>query len=487
MKKLLSVVLLLMLFTLCFTLASCGDAVSTDDVNENALKVLVEAMENTSNKFFAGDESDSAYAAITEALEDGALEITFDGGELINAMLGMELKDTGATIYFDKENGKYAISAGTKVDGTKIDGTVFVDKDGIKLMSESILGTKNTYALNLSSIINKLEGSAFVDLMGGMPEGMLDPYKDYMNAFKTEYEKLFTETEIAADNVINVLLKKLSPSVTEADGVIVLTYTISNKTLEAFAKAAIDEAAKIAKLDSEIKEMLTAYVDEYIPMINEMAKIDLKAEFRINAEDLTFAKQVIKGTVTAEGMTVTADITTTYTENEMKMTETVDMAGQKITSGATCTRTEKDGAVTYKTVVTGTMGTEDATMEFTACEIEATYKTNGNVSVKVTVPVDMDDLTERQTYELVGKLDLSNGAKFTFTSIKMDGVALIEGVKLTFNFVPGKTAPAAGTVKDFIELSEEDLLAFEEMIENGALGAFMGNGGDMSADASDWE
>ena len=480
MKKLLSVLLLLMLFTLCFTLASCGDddgdfeSVDVDVVSENALKVLVQAMENTNTKFFAGDEDESAYAAITDALEKGALEITFDAGELsdlINSIVDVELADTGATIYFDKANGKYAVTAGTKVNGEKIDGTIFIDKDGIKLMSESILGTTDTYAINLDSIINKLENSAFAQLMGGMPAGMLDPYKGYMNAFKAEYEKLFANTEIAADNVINVLLSRLNPTVTETDGIIVLSYTLDNKTLEAFAKAAIDEAAKIANLEDDLKAMLLSYVEQYVPMINSMATIDLKAEFHLNAEDTTFAKQVIKGSVTVDGMAVSVDMTTTFTENEIKMAETMDMAGQKITSSIACTRTENNGAVTYKVVANGSMNQGGTAVEMKVCEIEATYK-NGDVSVKVTVPVD-ETFVNTQTIELIGKLDLSNGAKFTFTSVKMGNEVLVEGVALTFNFIPGKTAPATGTVKDVLDLSADDLLAFEEMIENGALKIFM--------------
>ena len=476
MKKLLSVVLLLMLFTLCFSLASCGgdEGVDVDLVNANALKVLTEAVENTNNKFFAGDESDSAYAAITEALDKGALEIKFDGGELINSLIGADLKDADATIYFDEASGKYAVTAGAKIDGTKVDGTVFVDKDGLKFMSESILGTKNTYALNLGSFIEKFENSALADLMGGVPAGMFGPYENYMNAFKTEYEKILTETEIQENSLINVLLKKLNPTVTEGDGTVILTYTINNKTIEAIMKAAVEEAAKIANLEADLKNMLNSYVAQIVPMLNEMATIDLKAEFHLNTDDSTFAKQSIKGTMTVDGMAVSLDMTTTFSENEIKMSETMDMAGRKLTTGITCTRAANGDDVTYKVVVKGSMNQGGQSVEFTACEIEAAYKADGNVSVKVSIPENMGlGNSNMTTYELVGKLDLTNGAKFTFTSIKVNGTALIEGVSLTFNFIPGATAPAAGTVKDIVDLTEEELLAFEEMIANGALKNFI--------------
>jgi len=472
MKKLLSVVLLLMLFTLCFTLASCSE-VSVDDVNENALKVLVEAAENTNNKFFASEEDESAYAAMNEALNKGSVEFGFEADELLQGATGMELKDLGATIYFDKEGGKYAISAGASVEGNKVDGTIFVDKDGLKVMSESILGNKDTYALNIGTFIEKFEDSLIAQMMGGIPEGTFDAYKTYMEAFKAEYEKVLTETEIQPDHLVNVLLKSLSPAVTEVDDYIVLTYTVNNKTVEAFIKAAIDEAAKIAKLDDATKGMLTTYAEQAVEMM-KAATIDLKAEFYLNPDDNTFAKQVIAGKVTADGETVKVDMTTTYSETEIKAVETIDM-GEKMTSGVTVTRaTADDGSVTYKFVATGTMNEGNVTAEMTVCELEATYKADGNVSVKATIPAEVTGSESDMSYELVGKLDLSNGAKFTFTEVKSGSVSIVEGVTVTISFNPGAEAPSAGTVKDVVDLTEEDLTALQEKFENGVLGALMG-------------
>jgi hypothetical protein len=209
-------------------------------------------------------------------------------------------------------------------------------------------------------------------------------------------------------------------------------------------------------------------------MMNEMATIDIKAEFHLNTDDSTFAKQSIKGTMTVDGMAVSLDMTTTFSENEIKMSETMDMAGRKLTSGITCTRAANGDDVTYKVVAKGSMNQGGQSMEFTVCEIEAAYKANGNVSVKVSIPDNMGlGNSNKTTYELVGKLDLTNGAKFTFTSINVNGTALIEGVSLTFNFIPGATAPQEGTVKDIVDLTEKELLAFEEMIANGALKNFM--------------
>ncbi len=483
MKKLLSVVLLLMLFTLCFTLASCGDGVSVDDVNENALKVLVEAAENTNNKFFASEEDESAYAAMKEAMDKGSIELGFEADDLLEGATGMELKDLGATIYFDKDSGKYAISAGASVEGNKIDGTVFIDKDGFKVMSESILGNKDTYALNIGSLIEKLEGSVLAEMMGGIPEGALDPYKEYMNAFKTEYEKIMTETEIQPDHLVNVLLKALSPAVTESTlkvgedeiDVIVLTYTVSNKTIEAFLDAAVEEAAKIAKLDNATKEMLAGYADQAVEML-KVATINCKAEFYLIAEDNTFAKQVITGEVKANDQTVKVDLTSTYSATEMKMVETIDMMGQKMTSGITVTRaTADDGAVTYKAVATGSMNQGETTVEMTVCELEASYKADGNVSVKVTIPAEITGSESNMSYELKGKLDLTDGAKFTFTEIKA-GNMTIKDFKATISFNPGASAPSTGTVKDVVELTEKDFEDLQKKFENGILGALMGNG-----------
>lgn len=484
MKKLLSVVLLLMLFTLCFTLASCGDGVSVDDVNENAFKVLVETAENTNNKFFASEEDKSAYAAMTGAMENGAIKLGFEADELLEDATGMELKDLGATIYFDKESGKYAISAGANVEGSAVDGTIFVDKDGFKVMSESILGNKDTYALNIGSFIEKFENSVIAEMMGGIPNGAFDAYKTYMEAFKTQYEKILTETEIQPDCLVNVLLKTLTPVVTESTlkvgedeiDVIVLTYTVNNKTIKAFADAAVEEAAKIANLDKDTKDMLAEYVDHFAQLL-EVAKINCKAEFYLVAEDKTFAKTVIAGDVEVDGEKVNVDMTTTYSATEIKAVETMDMMGEKVTSGITVTRaTAEDGAVTYKAVATASMNEGKAVVEMPVCEIEATYKADGNVSVKVSIPENMglgnDNMT---TYELIGKLDLTNGAKFTFTEIKA-GKASIKGFEATISFVPGESAPSAGTVKDIVELTEKDLEDLQKKFENGILGAFMGGG-----------
>lgn len=482
MKKLLSVVLLVMLFTMCFVLASCGNEVSVDDVNENALKVLVEAMENTNNKFFASEEDESAYAAMTGALENGAVEIDVEASKLLKDQTGMNLKDLGAAIYFDKASGKYAISAGANVEGTKVDGTVFVDKDGIKVMSETIMGNKDTYAVNLDSFINKFEDSAFVELMGGMPEGMLDPYKTYMEAFKTQYEKIMTETEIQPDNMINVLLKTLSPAVTESTlmvgedevDVIVLTYTINNKTIEAFAKAAVEEAAKIANLDKDTKAMLAEYVDHFAELL-EMATINCKAEFYLIAEDNSFAKTVIAGEVKVDDEKVKVDVTSTYSATEIKIAETMEVEDNKIESGMTITRaTAEDGAVTYTLKATGAAVEDDETIEMEVCEIVATYKADGTVSVKATIPGEVIGDDDDMVVELKGKLDLTNGAKFTFTELKIADFMTIKNVEISISFVPGASAPAAGTVKDIVDLTEEDLTTLGEKLQGGILGALIG-------------
>jgi len=268
-------------------------------------------------------------------------------------------------------------------------------------------------------------------------------------------------------------LKSLSPAVTEVDDYIVLTYTVNNKTVEAFIKAAIDEAAKIAKLDDATKGMLTTYAEQAVEMM-KAATIDLKAEFYLNPDDNTFAKQVIAGKVTADGETVKVDMTTTYSETEIKAVETIDM-GEKMTSGVTVTRaTADDGSVTYKFVATGTMNEGNVTAEMTVCELEATYKADGNVSVKATIPAEVTGSESDMSYELVGKLDLSNGAKFTFTEVKSGSVSIVEGVTVTISFNPGAEAPSAGTVKDVVDLTEEDLTALQEKFENGVLGALMG-------------
>ena len=504
MKKLLSLLLLLSLFTLCFTLASCGGnddlgddetgafddfkEVSTDDIEKDPVGAISQAFSNSTKLFFVANQSDSVFSALTNALDNGAIELSFDSETLLGSI---GLSNIGGTFYFDDENDRVAFEAGVTVGQEQMGGVLFFDENGIKAMSQALFGSNQAYAINFDTLISKLPTSPFGDLA--------DEFADFLEIYGAEVNAFMESFDFG--DFIDKLLQKLNPTVSEKTitigedeyDCVVVSYEITNKTIEALVNTAISEFSTIANLGEEEKAFIEDFVGSYVEMINGVAQIDCSVDFCINSNISTLVQASLTGkvemTIAGPGeeylsdssspamMTTEVDINVSQicTAKELKLSSNVSYGGEPLTSSISLSRNEEDGVVTYKLLSLGTeiSGESGQTTEFTALDLNATYtKESGALSIKVSIPANEGSGNDNlQTFELTGSLNISeDGAKFTFTSVKIKEMtiqfALVIDIKDTAKM------PSVGTAIDIMNLTEAEFEALFAAIMNSPLGDF---------------
>ncbi len=273
MKKLLSVALLLMLVTLCFALASCGNKVDTEEVNNNPAAAMTNAAENTASEFF--DTGDGLYQTIRETLDNGSITISFDNEELCEDFTS-KLGDFDATIYFDKENGKYAVNLsalyGDEEDERELlKLAAYLDKNTVVVKDEGLLNLEDSYKLNITDMINKLPDTDLGELIG-IDEEIYDEYKSIAQKVKAEFDKILVGTEIDESSFINVFLKAFADASTEETveingesyKCVVANYSVTKENIE----KAIKETLKAVGTQYDLKDIIDEY-EERIEVIYE--------------------------------------------------------------------------------------------------------------------------------------------------------------------------------------------------------------------------
>jgi len=480
MKKIVSSLLVLcLLVTGCLFFTSCGK-VKTADLEENPQAVLSEAMKNTTSDFFEGDAKTGK--VVKEALETGALTLSFASDDL----MGGTLTKISETIYMDAKNGKAVSDTLVTMDGEDLTARIFLDKEGLALNSEAVLGSDKTLGINLTSFSEKFADSALVEMFGidrmtaqeiaDVVAGVKDQWMMNQEESKAEIEKLLNDiyaamNQTASEETLEINGKKVK--------CVVASYTLSNETL----RAAVDKAVAELELDEESKKSLNETLDEMFASL----ELNLTEKIYINKKTNKIVKESLTGSVTTEYTewdenfeetvkkeTATVNMEVLFTDTEISIS--VDVTGVEEPASAKLALTkEKDGGkTTYK-------ATLDVTEEGkTSNLLTATYSYNKDDGK---IELVLDALSEeeegdgkRETVKLTGKLETSDKeVKLTVDSVTTGSVTVT--FEAVVSFKTGVELPAKPEgVLDVVELTQEDWMKIMTEFQTGKLGKLLMGG-----------
>ncbi len=474
MKKLLSLLLVLCMLTGCAVLSSCGSCaapLSTKDVENDAQGVLSGALNSTTSLFF----SDNAGMApvVAESLNSGSFAFAFEGAE---ADFGMNIK-LAETLYFNRKNHQYVSDTSILLGEEELAARIFVDKTGIALSSESILGNKNTLAVNFGTLIAGLDSGFIKDLLTASGSGAEDiaEIKKILNIVKTEYEALFaenaSETSKNEANAILALMNQVASEETikneNGDDIqcVVVSYTLTNSAYKAILNKMIADFGLTGDMKAEaeaaVEEMLAATT------INLSQKIYINKATR-QAEKLSLNGTVVTTGEEAASSEINAELV--FGTTEMKFTLSANDGDKTYTANVVLTKEETDSNVTYKLVVNADDGT-GVTVNF--LNLDYTY-TKGTGAVLLSASI-YDGTTERLKVSMTGNIAVTKtDAKIEITSVTVADETV--NFKLSVAFSKNAEIPARpADTKDIATLTEEEWQTIiMDAMEKGILGQIMG-------------
>ncbi len=448
MKKLLTIALSLILIISCFALASCDDeevktGIEAKDVEENAHAALTQAMGNATGEFM--NTGSGAGQVIESALNKGSVSIFFESDNL----MGGEITKVGATTYFDMENNKLVETDTIVYNGEELSANLFVDKNGIVISGESVLGSDAAYLLNLATFIENLETSALSSMMGILPEDTAEreELKKTINEIRAAYEKMLSIYTGDAEKLYNEIYELLELNVTagELDGkeVLVVSYTANQDTMKAV----------VTKLMGEIGNIEGVDIDELF----ENTVIDAQTKIYIDKN----ANKVIKETVDFDftqkyedgepDETVAVKMEAVFGDSEISVKCDITENGEAYNAEAKLTKATEGTKTTYNAVVSVT--NQSVTVEM----LNASYTYDiSNGDIVLAVEANMSK-TDTYSFELKGKLTKTDKkATLEFTSLKMDKVTIKFKAVIAFE-VLDQIPSAPSDAKDVSILTEEEL------------------------------
>lgn len=443
MKKILSLILVLAMilsFALIFTSCSgsgseseSGDeALTVEAVKENAPAAILSATEKTTANFYSDDKA-LADILNTPLSDINGAEVYFNGESL--GLPAFTLTAVGAE---GKSSAELLLSMG----GKNYTANIYQNSTGIALFGPSLLGVQDALLINPENFIEDFFASDLAKMLG-ISEDVFESAE--MGSVASILKDLLPKLDFAG--IIEKIQKCVAPKVSTADNngtpCILVTYTIDNATL----KNVIDIIA------TELSEKLTDYADminqtasDLKTQLDSAAAITVNLDFAINTADSSIAYVSLNGEVTVDGEKVEFDLTTTYTENEIKSVATVTADGETATATGTVTQKIEDGKSTYTLTGSSTMNGETET--FTAATFEYTADTNAYVFT-VEIP-------EEGSAVVKGTL-LNTDSEITFAvnSFKMGPhtVDLNAGIKLLKNASVEEMPEGA---KDITEITEAE-------------------------------
>lgn len=470
MKRLLSVLLVLtMLLTSCFFFASCAK-VKTQDFEKDAYS----ALQDVSNKTYEEFLSDEAgmNGVIKDALKSGSVAVVFEGGE---ELLGVDLK-VGETIYFDAANKKYVSDTSVKFGEESLAARLFVDKNGIAINGEDVLGSNKTIAINFATLAEQFAESALSDLIFGgfAPEETVAEVTEVLNLLKAEYEKLFAnDADDKYKEFFNEICKLMKMTVSEekvelADGktanCVVVAYVIDNDVIDAI----MDKVIGDMELPEDIKAETEAAIDEMLTSVDAY-DIDISEKLYVNKKTGKSVKTTVAATV-KEGETkvLAFDATVTFADTEIKATFTAETPEEKFNGDLTLTKEEKDGKTAYKLAINAGDG-KGANVNL----LNASY-TYDKSSGAIALSIDVYGEEERTALTINGSINVTkDSAKVEITSVTVAGETY--EFKLSVTFTKSAEIPALPSdAKDIVTLTQEDWMEILQEVSTSKIFSIFG-------------
>ena len=470
MKRLISVLLLLSLLTAsCLFLGSC-DRASEKDLEKDPTTALGTALDNASSSFFT-DDADIG-GIIADALKEGKLEISFDGGDIAEDV------EVNETIYFNQKDKQYVSDTTVSFDGEEIFGRIFINDKGFAVSSEDLLGSDKTLLVDLSTI-----GDAFEDgFLGEMidDDEIIDMLVELFDYTAEQYALAFSDDAEERNAQMNEMLALLRPTTTtekidiNGDSVkcVIVTYTIDNDTIADLFEYSIE---LLPEMYLEEMGVSADDIDEMIDELNEVAEIDLTATVAINKKQNAIAKIDFGGTVEIEGTAIEADIEAVFSETAITMTAEIEGDEFAVAVTADLTKEETKEGVEYALE----LNVEYNDAEINLLNLTYTYEKSGDFTVEADI-YNFEGGKDRYEATITGKVTSEKkSAEILIDSFALDlgGEEIEAEFELAFTFYKEAEIPEIPSdAIDIADMDEEDWAELIEEIEDGMLGALIGGG-----------
>jgi len=471
MKKLLSVLLVLsMLVTSCIFFVSC-DKVSVKDVEKDPYAAINEAAQNTYNEFFTIETG--AEKAVENALKLGALTLSFESNDL----MGGDLTKISETIYVNAKEERGVLDTAVKYNGEELNALIFIDKNGLALSGEDLLGSDKTLAANIATIKEKLKGSKFAELIG-INDSAADEIINVIESFENQLDASAEENRQKIMDLYNDILTSCDQTIaaetrTSEDGkkteYVAVTYKITNDTLAPIFDKYLEWAEEYLTdtlSAEELNELKTIYTDA-IDDIKESMDISLSLKLLIANKTNTVSEFSIEGTVTPKDISespIPISALITFTENEIKLTADATVDGEDITIVMALNKEATDEKTAYNLKFDISVG---SSVQINVLNASYTYENDGDIIIKADI---FNDVSERIDIELVGKLTVTKDeATLEFSSLKLDSDTY--NFKLIMSAKALTEIPAVSeNAMDIMDLTEDDLIKIVEEFSAGAIG-----------------
>ncbi len=483
MKRFLSLfVTLAMLLSFGLTLTACKDGGKTDETQPETLGDPVKDPTVVSNVYantmtaFVGD--DAAAAVLQKALLKGSIGITFATEMEDGSPIRLE-----ETIYTDTAGGRFVSETLLSMMGESMTATIWGDRTGVTVGSEALFGNKNSYTVNLDTLLSGLRDSDLAKLLE-IPAEEMDEVLDLIKQFKDSLSPAAPGSEVSeALELYDRLYALCNPTteqkvVTAEDGTeteyLIVTYTINNESvkglLDIIADSAIDLVGDMAT--AEDADGLKASMDEIKEELDAGANISIVEKVYILTEKQVVEKTEVTFDLTpvvtpvplasdgdvdaVEFAAVSGTMNTAFSADKIALELEISSEGETIKASATVDKKVEGDTTTYTAALSG--GTKNVTMD--VLNITLSYnKATGDLTLDGDIMADETariDFGAKATYKVT-----ETEIAFTLLSLTADGETISFSDKDNELSITVKalteipTAPA--DAKDIVTMTEEEL------------------------------
>ena len=467
MKKIFSLLLVVcMLLSSCIVFSSCAK-VSQKDAEKDPQAVLSDAFGNTGSTFFEDENSKQLLEIIAKALENGSLSLVVES-DMLKDQIG--LGKITETLYMNSKDQRVVSDTVVNYNNEDLSARIFLDKNGLMLNSESVLGNTNTYALYPANIAEKFPNSIIASMIGLDASAMPEELSAILNSVKDTWESAFANIDSEkADENANALLATLKQTVEtdkyeNAEGknvkCVQISYEITNQTLKDFVNKAL-ELANVT--DQSMKDAASEVLEELEALGDMEGYLKIRINQKTNSVEKIFLGITFKDKYNGSTLNnIYAEII--FGENEIALNTRAMEGTYNFETSMKLTKTVADDAVTYALTVT-----ESDTEGHSATPLTGSFvqKKNGEFTLSAVATEDEDEKTE---FELKGKLTVNKeDATIAINSFKSGDITVEFNVSLTFK--TEAEMPAAPTdAKDVMDLTEADIESIMSDFQNSKLG-----------------
>ena len=242
-------------------------AITEEQVRSDPGGVVSQAILLSGAEFMSFDSESEG--KMLDAILGGSVELSLEGNRAWGMMLGEEYENTSlkATLYSDMSGGKCALTLDGRLAGRELSAEAFLDKDGMTVNSESLLG--GAYSFTPSVIADSLSGSALQSMLGLSDEDT-DAICELMRSFE-EPDDGIAESKMYYE----ALGYEVDSRIIGGKPVIVVTLHLDNAAFAELVRIYKENADPIGESRAELEKSM----DELVSDVNAAADFD--AEIRI--------------------------------------------------------------------------------------------------------------------------------------------------------------------------------------------------------------